>query len=271
MIGRRASKRIITPWRTAALAAIFAASIGSAARAQQSIVFGNDQRALSAGEILYAARCSECHGADAQGNNGPDLTQLWLTGVSDSRIFEAIRQGVADTVMPPSTAPDEELWAIIAYLRSISTVPPFTANTGDAARGEAYFAVSCADCHLVNGSGGVLGPELSNIAQVRSREALVSAIRNPGEVVASTHRAVTLVQPGGTVLRGIRKGEDAFSIQIVDTDGILRSFLKPDLLQVVEEDSSLMPEFATDELSDNELEDLLAYLSTLRPVPSDGQ
>jgi putative heme-binding domain-containing protein len=234
------------------------------AHAQRVSAFDGDARAIAAGAALFANRCSECHGADAKGNNGPDLTALWLSGVEDSRVFDSIRLGVADTVMPPSMAPDDELWAIIAYLKSISTVPAFVSATGDSRRGRAQFDSLCASCHLVRGRGGPLGPELSNIAQVRSREALISAIREPDDIVPTEYRTVTIVSPDGRDVRGIKKGEDAFSIQIVDSDGKLRSFLKDRLEQVIHESASLMPAFGPGELSDEELEDLLAYLSTLR-------
>jgi putative heme-binding domain-containing protein len=234
------------------------------AQGQRAGAFDGDSRAIAAGAALFANRCSECHGADAKGNNGPDLTALWLSGVEDSRVFDSIRLGVADTVMPPSMAPDDELWAIIAYLKSVSTVPAFVSASGDSLEGRARFDSMCASCHLVRGQGGSLGPELSNIAQVRSREALISAIREPDAIVPAEYRTVTVMLPEGRDVRGIKKGEDAFSIQLVDSDGRLRSFIKDRLERVIYEDVSLMPAFGRRELSNRELEDLLAYLSTLR-------
>jgi putative heme-binding domain-containing protein len=239
-----------------------------AVRAQSGNPYDGDARATAAGEALYANRCADCHGADAKGSTGPDLTVLWLSGTTDERIFDSVRRGIPDTVMPPSTAPDEELWAIAAYLKSLSTVPAFVSATGDSNRGRELFSSSCEGCHLVHGVGGSLGPELSSIAEIRSREALVTAIRAPSELVARDYRSVTLVAKDGREVEGIRKAEDAFSIQILDSDERLRSFMKSDLEKVMQTTGSLMPEFDADSLNERELEDLLAYLSTLRrPVP----
>ncbi len=57
-----------------------------------------DRRA--AGAALFAARCADCHGADATGVRGPDLTRLWGAGATDDRVFQAIRQGVPGSIMP---------------------------------------------------------------------------------------------------------------------------------------------------------------------------
>ena len=72
------------------------------------------------GAGLFRERCAECHGADAKGVAGHDLTQLWASGATDERVFQTIRAGVPNTLMPSSTAPDDELRALVAYLRSLN-------------------------------------------------------------------------------------------------------------------------------------------------------
>jgi hypothetical protein len=59
------------------------------------------------------------------------------------------------------------------------------------------------------------------------------------------------------------KGEDAFSIQVVTSDGELRAFPKRGI-ELTRSSESLMPVFDASRLSDTALEDLLAYLGTLR-------
>ena len=69
--------------------------------AQQANPLEGDPAALRAGRELYAARCADCHGADALGKAGPDLTRLWIEGGTDERAFATIRNGVAGSIMPP--------------------------------------------------------------------------------------------------------------------------------------------------------------------------
>ena len=234
------------------------------AAAQVGNPFEGDARAIRAGDVLYANRCAACHGADAKGATGPDVTRLWLEQANDERVFETIQLGVDGSVMPPSFAPDDELWAMVAYLRSISTVPPFDPGSGDTELGREIFAANCADCHRVNGNGGTLGPELSNIAAVRSREALIGSIRDPSESIELGYRPVTLFTADGERVEGVTKGEDAFSIQVVNKDERLQGYLKANLRALVHEEESLMPRFGRVRLSGRELDDLLAYLGTLR-------
>jgi putative heme-binding domain-containing protein len=234
------------------------------AGAQRANPFDADPGAISAGAIMFGNRCAECHGADAKGLIGRDLTALWQSGVEDERVFRTIRNGVANTVMPPSGAADKEIWAIVTYLKSISTVPPFTSETGDAARGRALFAAQCARCHHSREAGGSLGPDLSHIARSRSRETLVSAIRTPDALVPADYRTVRLRSRDGTQSIGIKKTEDAFSIQILSTDEQLLGFSKSNLAEIRREPGSLMPAFGNEQLDDRELEDLLAYMATLR-------
>jgi putative heme-binding domain-containing protein len=168
--------------------------------------------------------------------------------------------------MPPSIAPDNELWAVVAYLRSVSVMPPLV-SSGDAGRGRAVFESECAGCHQVRGIGGALGPDLTTIGAARSRAALITAIREPSATVALGFRAVTL-HAGRERVEGAVKGEDAFSMQVVTVDGELRAFRKRELDALVRRAESLMPVFDERRLSAAALEDLLAYLGTLRGVRS---
>ncbi len=78
------------------------------------------------GAALYAEECAACHGADAKGLNGPNLTNLWASGASDDRVLQTIRRGVPGSIMPPSAAPDDELRAILGYLKSLAAAPAGT-------------------------------------------------------------------------------------------------------------------------------------------------
>ena len=73
-----------------------------------------------------------------------------------------------------------------------------------------------------------------------------------------------LTPADGREVRGLRVNEDTFTIQIRDATHRFRSFRKQEL-RVVERqpDHSVMPSYR-DRLSDAELDDLIAYLASLR-------
>ncbi len=232
--------------------------------AQGTNPFDGDSGAIRAGRQLFGARCAACHGADAKGISGPDLTALWSFGTSDERVFRTVRQGVAGSIMPASDAPDDEVWAMVAYVKSISTVTPDPNLPGNAAHGREIVRSQCVVCHQVHGEGGRLGPDLSLIGQTRSGAALRESIRNPSEAVAARYRTIELVTATGERVRGARKGEDAFSLQVLDTNQRLQGYAKRDLERWARTDESLMPVFSPRELSDDYLDDVIKFLGTLR-------
>jgi putative heme-binding domain-containing protein len=242
------------------VAALLVLGFVAPAHAEQRNPFESDEAAIRIGSALFAARCADCHGPDARGKLGPDLTRRWVRGESDESAFNIVRNGVAGSSMPPSTAPDNELWAIVAHLRSISVMPQLE-TTGDPDRGRNLFVDECAGCHQVGAQGGALGPDLTAIGAARSRASLTTSIREPSSSIALGFRAATL-RSGGARVEGVVKGEDAFSLQVVTVAGDLRAFPKEDLVE--RHTQSLMPAFDTSRLSDAALEDLLAYLGTLR-------
>jgi putative heme-binding domain-containing protein len=218
---------------------------------------------LKGGLALYRVRCGDCHGLDARGYRGPDLTAL-LGGMPDERLFQTIRKGVPGTEMQRSTIPDDDVLMIIAYLRNMNAAAPAEGPIGNAANGSQIFTAQCANCHRVGSSGGWLGPDLSRIGAARSREALIREIRTPSAWMPPAFESVTVVTRDGQKIRGIKKNEDVFSIQIMDGRERIQGYLKSDLQQVTLEKTSMMPEYGPERLSQSDLNDLIGYLSTLR-------
>jgi putative heme-binding domain-containing protein len=226
-----------------------------------------DQVSIRNGMVLYRVRCGDCHGLDARGYRGPDLTAV-LPGVTDERLFQTIRKGVPGTEMPPSKAQDDDILMVIAYLRDMSAAEPTEGPAGNVGNGERIFSSQCALCHRVGRRGGRIGPELTRIGIARSRAALVREIRTPSEWIPQGYETVTVVTNDGQRIRGVKKNEDAFSIQVMDLRERLQGYPKSALREVVNEKDSLMPTYAADRLSDSDLNDLVGYLSTLREAPS---
>ncbi len=117
---------------------------------------------------------------------------------------------------------------------------------------------------MVNGDGGELGPDLSRIGSGRPRAALTKKIRTPSETIRPGYDPVTLVLRDGQRIRGVKKNEDEFSIQVMDLRQRIQGYVKANLTEVVAEKQSAMPGYGPAQLSDGDLDDLLSYLSTLR-------
>lgn len=234
--------------------------------------------AVKEGASLFRSNCSPCHGVSARGGGrGPDLTSgRWRHGGTDADIFRTISDGVPGTEMPANSFEDSEIWSIVGYLRSLA--PAKQAVTGDAKKGEAVFwdQAGCGSCHMVHGRGGRLGPDLSRVGAARSVEYLEESVREPSKALSDglvdpnnhygnplVYDTVTVVTKSGETVKGVAKNEDTFSIQMMDMRQQLRVFLKKDLADVKHERVSLMPAYSEEQLSAEQLRDLVVYLETL--------
>jgi cytochrome c oxidase cbb3-type subunit III len=278
--------RVRTSLRSVATAGAFALSLlaASPAAAQARTEparnpLTGDAKAITQGAVLFRQECVFCHGVAARGGmRGPDLTTgSWSHGGSDAELAATIGDGVPGTAMPPNKLTEQEIWEIIAYLRTLQQPP--AAPSGDAGRGETLFfgaAARCSTCHIVNGRGGRLGPELSTVGSARSRAYLVESIREPGRRLTENRTfggesslkfdTVTLVTADGTTIVGVPLDEDTFTVQVMDAGERIHSFDKKSLKSFRHEDRSLMPRYDANRLNDADLNDLVAYLQTLRAV-----
>jgi putative heme-binding domain-containing protein len=261
------------------VAVLFSGIFVSVVQGQENPVAGNPA-AIQEGSSLFRANCSPCHGLNAQGGGrGPDLTAgRWIHGSSDADIFRTITRGVPGTEMPANGFEDSETWAILAYLRSL-TPGKTEAISGDPAKGEKIFwgTGGCSTCHMVQGRGGVLGPDLSQVGEARSVPYLLDSIREPSKELTSglldpnnhyglplVYDTVTVITADGRKIIGVAKNEDTFSLQLIDTNQQLQLFLKKNLKEVVHERKSLMPAYSETMLKPAQLQDLVAYLAGLR-------
>src|SRR5437773_4568900 len=187
------------------------------ARVTKNPLQGN-QDAIRDGGTKFRSRCAGCHGPDARGYIGPDITGLSASGYTDERLFGIVRRGVPGTEMTPADplrVSDRDIWQVLAYLDTLKAAPS-TPASGDAQNGERIFRANCSSCHMVNGRGGQLGPDLSRVGSARPRAGLSSKVRGTNPLIRPGYEPVTLVTRGGERIRGVRKNEDEFSIQIMD-------------------------------------------------------
>jgi putative heme-binding domain-containing protein len=156
---------------------------------------------------------------------------------------------------------------------------------GDPARGKAIYEGkgNCQSCHRINGVGSPLGPDLSDIGVPRrtgrgggggkqpapapeptlNLEALETSLVDPDADVALTNRLVRVVTRDGKSVTGRLLNHDNFTVQFIDPQGKLHSYMKADLKESTVLTKGLMPSYK-DRLSSLEVADVVAYLATLK-------
>ena len=189
------------------------------------------------------------------------------SGVNTARVPPngATQQGVGMT--------EEEVWQVVTYIRSVEKRSD-AKSLGNSEHGKQLFygSAACGTCHMVNGKGGRLGPDLSGAASGRSTEYLTESLRAPSKRLAQgvseamkefsqEYETANVTAGDGTKYVGVVLNEDAFTLQILDTRENLHSWEKSSLKSYEKTRQSLMPAYDEKALPENDLQDLLAFLA----------
>lgn len=232
---------------------------------------------IQRGQGLFAANCGFCHGRDAMGGEtGPDLTRSALVAedVRGDKILPVLKTGRADKGMPPSTLPDSDLAAIVAFIHDTKTkadsnegnrrtVDVSDLQTGNAQAGQQYFngAGGCAKCHSATGDLAGLATRLQGL-QLFQRMLYPGGGRGRGGESRATPVA-TVRLPSGETITGKVAYKDEFNIAITDASGYYRSW--PTSKVKVTIDNPLDAHIAQlGKYTNDDLHNVLAYLQTLK-------
>ncbi|HMD50567.1 MAG TPA: c-type cytochrome [Bryobacteraceae bacterium] len=241
--------------------------VAALCRAQNTNPFASDPKAAETGRWNFRILCSPCHGIHAQGGRGPDLTLgTYSSGDTDADLFRVIARGVPGSEMAgySGRVEDDGIWRLVSYIRSVAKhdAAPLT---GDASAGERLFwgKGNCGACHRVSVRGASIGPDLTRVGRQRSSAYLRASILTPDSDITPGYNTITVVNRDGRKIQGVEKSYDNFSAQLMDLSGKYYSFLREDVTSMTREPKSLMPSYGK-QFSENEVNDLLAYLHGLR-------
>jgi cytochrome c oxidase cbb3-type subunit III len=284
---RRLGKPLVAPCMC-----LFAYLMGAPLQAQDKNPFVGDTNAAKVGESQFRANCAFCHGLGARGGGrGPDLTRAQKKhGNADADLYRTINEGVPGTAMPPNGATQQgvgmteaEIWQVITYIRSVQKKAP-AAAVGDPVHGRELFygSAACATCHMIQGKGGRLGPDLTGTGAARSTEYLVESMRNPSRRLAQgiseamkefseEYETVTVIDASGQKFRGVVLNEDNFTLQMMDMREQVHLFDKHKLRSLEKSRESLMPVYDEKMLPEKDLQDLIAFLQGVDAGAGGGQ
>ncbi len=137
-----------------------------------------------------------------------------------------------------------------------------SAKAGDAAKGKTLVAL-CQACHVINGQGGLIGPNLSG-AGAMGMEAVIRNIIEPNAAIEAAYRIFQVKLKAGEVIEAFYVSEDATAYVIRQAGGADRRVPKAEVASAKYLRRSLMPEGLLDGFTDEQVTDLFAYLKTLK-------
>lgn len=267
-------------WLAAAILFICAAAIATSAISASAHARQDSQATKpedqSPGKQLFEQRCSTCHGLDAGGAMGPNIQGIPFRLGADP-VKAIIKNGMGGGGMPAFAGQleDAQIQQIVDYLLTLQRKDS-APITGDAAKGkEVYDASGCASCHIIDGQGGDAGPELTTVGSLRGAGYVRSAVLYPGTDLPQEHVFVEsggqldylfihVVTKQGHAYDGTRAAEDSFRIVIKDVHGNFLSFRKADLRALDKEPGKSVMPSVKGKLSDEQVNDLVAYLASLK-------
>ena len=165
------------------------------------------------GAALYERHCSGCHSFDGRGGIGLPLIADKIEHVSDDYLFKTIRLGRPGRVMPSfQEFGDAQVKAIIRHLRqqtgTVSHEFDPTPVQGDAERGRQLYAKHCMRCHAEDGTGEGEGTGVT-MSRERAFFVMPAAISNPGFQDSAPDEMIKLNILEGRVYSGMPSFRDS--------------------------------------------------------------
>lgn len=163
-----------------------------------------------------------------------------------------------------------ELSSLIGYLSQLPSLADryqAVLEGGSIERGRSLFenhtGIQCIRCHVVNGKGGKVGPDLSKIGANFSREYLLESLLVPEAKIAKGFEGVIVSTVDGKVLSGTLQSEDERELRIMDANGESLVIAKSDIEQR-QGGKSVMPSNLLQLINSSNVRDLVEYLASLK-------
>lgn len=176
-----------------------------------------------------------------------------VAGVFQSAWRASIREDGAKLMKLPGTKEGTPLPPVSELAR----------REGSVKKGGEVFKNICSNCHQVRGEGVNFGPDLSEIGDKLSREALLTSILFPDQGISFGYEAYRFRLRDGSSAFGriISETEDKVEVHYITNQ---QTIAKADIVSRIKMETSLMPSNLHSSISEQELVDLVEYLSQLR-------
>jgi len=223
-------------------------------------------RALEHAKQSFATHCAPCHGLDARGGeHAPAIVGTAAAAQrTDQELARIIHHGIPDKGMPSfHFLTNEQIEEIISYIRVLRGSNVGAANVkGDPAAGARLFfgEARCSECHMMQGKGGFIAPDLTDFGRTHSAGVIRQLILQPNKDLLPRWELVKVVTHSGRHFSGLVRNEDNFSIALLSEDGTFHLLMKSDVAQMSREPRSIMPDDYGRKLSSEQLDDLASFL-----------
>jgi putative membrane-bound dehydrogenase-like protein len=169
---------------------------------------------------------------------------------------EEIRNAAIELFPSPKTSAKEP----------VPPMPELLAKKGDPVAGEKVFKTTgtCANCHVVRNQGKVVGPDLSEIGSKLTREAMFVSVLDPSAGISHNYESYMALMDSGQTVVGVMVNQAGDTVVLKDAQAIERTLKKSEIEQLKKQEKSIMPENLIENLSTQDLVDVVEYMLTLK-------
>jgi mono/diheme cytochrome c family protein len=225
------------------------------------------------GKALYGVNCNFCHGSDARGGEGgPNLlrSDLVLNDQNGELIAQVVQNGKGE--MPALKLTNAQVSDIAAFIHSfrvggydVSRMTPPSILVGDAKAGEAVFRAKCASCHSPTGDLKSLASKITDPKLLQNFFLMPGGGGRGRGGAAAPPTTVTVTPPSGPKVEGRLARIDDFTVTLIDSEGVQRTFRRDGDVPKVEIHDPLKPHRdLLPTYTDKEIHNLTSYLVTLK-------
>lgn len=197
-----------------------------------------------------------------------DLASLYEQKKLDSQLSQALAAALHSAPSRSTREIASQLFPLPASKQGkpLPSIQQLASRQGDVARGKIVFNTTgtCLKCHVVNGEGKEIGPNLTEIGSKLSPEAMFESIIYPSAGISHNYEAYTVILTNGTTQTGLITSETDDGVSIKGDDGIVRTFQMDEVDDKVKQKVSLMPADLQKLMTVQDIVDTVAYLKTLK-------
>jgi putative membrane-bound dehydrogenase-like protein len=139
--------------------------------------------------------------------------------------------------------------------------------SGDVRRGQSMFnsaKAACSTCHQIGYVGGHVGPDLTRVGAIRTRRDLLESVVFPSASFVQSFEPTMVITTSGDRQYGIVRRNDASEVMLVTGPNQEVHIARKDVQEMRPGTVSIMPAGFADQLSPQELADLIAFLQACR-------
>ena len=210
-----------------------------------------------------------------QRSSSPEVGKVFFQTVGQARFFSTLPpQELSDIIIRYPQELRKQGNQLLHQLKlqeqqkldQIDRLLPLLAR-GDAVHGKSLFfseKAKCSTCHRVGSEGRQVGPDLSAIGANRAPRDLLESILFPSATIVRDYDAYTVVLIDGRVLTGLIARETTDAVELQQPSGMIERISREEIDEMSPSNVSLMPSGLEKEVSDREMADIIAYLTSLR-------